>query len=113
MREIWTLHSRRGFPGTAVRVGDSAGSLLFVELSTSPVVQVAALDRNDVAELHATLGEWLADGLPSPAPAVVPLVAGAISRGLAEAGTVQLCTVRTSDQGVSAAPRPEAARSPV
>lgn len=109
MRELYSLHSRRGFPGTLVRVGDSAGALLFVELRTSPIVQVAALDRADVAELHATLGEWLREELPSPAPAVVPLVSGAIARGLTAAGTVQSRTVHTSDQHVS----PEVGRSPL
>lgn len=102
MRELYCLNSRRGFPGTLVRVGDSLGSLLFVELRTAPIVQVAALDRDDVAELVAVLGEWLREGLPSPAPA--PLVAGAIGRGLTDAATVQSRTVHAPDQHVSQVP---------
>jgi hypothetical protein len=98
MHELWTLESRRGFPGTLIRLGDSLGSLLFLELRTEPVVQVAALTRDDAAELVAVLGEWLRDGLPSPAPAAAPLVAGAVSRGLADARTVQFRTVRGADQ---------------
>jgi hypothetical protein len=96
MRELWTLESRRGFPGTLVRVGDSAGALLFLELSTAPVVQVAALAEDDVRELVASLDAWLREreSAPSPAPGPVPLVGGAIARGRDDAlRSVQSCTV--------------------
>jgi hypothetical protein len=101
MRELYALESRRGFPGTLLRIGDSTGALLFLELTTSPVVQVAALQLDDVADLHETLGEWLRERTAHPSPAPAPLVAGVIARGLADAGTVQSRTVHASDQGVS------------
>jgi hypothetical protein len=116
MRELYALDLWRGYPGTKIRVGDSAGSLLFVELRTEPVVQVAALDRDDVAELVTVLGEWLREGLPSQvAPSMLRPsgVGGRIARGLTDARTVQNRTVRGAVRGADQHEPPGAPASPV
>ena len=119
-RELLRIDSRVGFPGTLVRLGDAQGRLLYLEVATSPIVQIAALEPDDVRQLHAALVEWLRDRdeepeprvrvegrdvfyrhdgeefrvgtIPDPSPA--PLVAGRIGASLREAAsTVQFCTV--------------------
>lgn len=110
-RELVRIASRVGFPGTLVRLGDAQGRLLYLEVSTSPMVQVAALELEDVRELYAAMGEWIRDRDEAPLyvsgdgrrwePAEdVPLVAGRISAGLQDARTVQLCTVPDAAHGI-------------
>lgn len=113
-RELLRIPARVGFPGTLVRLGDAAGRLLYLELQTGPMVQVAALELEDVRALHAAVGEWIRDREDAPLytssdgrrwqsadAEVVPLVAGRIGATLRDAAaTVQFCTV---PDGVQAA----------
>lgn len=96
-RRLLRIASRVGRPGSLLSVGDSAGALLYLEAAMQPVSVVVALDYDDVADLHETLGTWLQEKsgqrreeLREPAP----LVAGSIDRGRLDASTVQLRTVR-------------------
>lgn len=131
MDELLAIDARSGYPGTLVSVRHAGGRLLYLEAKTSPVLIVAALEPEDVRRLRDALSGWLAgreEEPPAPAAAFTraPLVAGAVSRGLADAaarwgqaaalsdaeaelvgppprtGTVQICTVVDgSDQHVS------------
>lgn len=121
--ELLTIDARTGYPGTLVSVRHAGGRLLYLEAKTSPVLIVAALEPEDVAELRDVLSAWLDSRAEEPAaPAsmftTAPLVAGAVGRGLADArakwgqaaalsdaeaelygpeprtGTVQNCTLR-------------------
>lgn len=139
--ELLTIDARAGHPGTLLRAGHSGGRLLYLELRTSPVVQVAALDPDDVRSLRNACDLFLhehAERGPHAGPA--PLVGGAVSRSLADAaarwgqagrltdeeaelvgppagsGTVQVRTVSAADQHVSGGYGPgqtELRRSPV
>lgn len=97
-RRLLRIASRVGRPGSLLSVGDSNGQLLYLEAAMQPVSIVVALDYDDVADLHATLGTWLHEQTAKHRGELreaSPLVAGAIARGQIDAATVQLRTVRT------------------
>lgn len=100
LRNLLTIASRVGRPGTLLRVGDSTGRVLYLEAAMSPVSVIVGLERDDVKQLHAVLGSWLAEREDTPpvrrGPA--PLVAGRIGRAVQDAGTVQVRTVQPADQ---------------
>lgn len=115
-RTLLRIPTRRGLDGTLLTLSDvgEGSSLLFLGSQLDPVQIVAALEREDVEQLHAVLAEWLREGEPA-APA--PLVAGRIGRGQLDAATVQFRTVAhpspVPDQRVSGVHEEEPRRSPV
>jgi hypothetical protein len=100
-RRLLRIASRVGRPGSLLSVGDSGGALLYLEAAMPPVSVIVALDLDDVADLHETLGTWLHEKSAEHREelrAASPLVAGIIARGQLDAASVQSCTVRTLDQ---------------
>jgi hypothetical protein len=93
MIKLCVIESRHGRPGSLLSVGHAEGKFLYLEVATSPVVQVVALERDDVLELRAALDAWLRENEEREPSNVVPLVAGAIGRGRIDAATVQFRTV--------------------
>jgi hypothetical protein len=100
LRNLLRIASRVGRPGTLLTLGDAGGRVLYLEVAMSPVSVVAGLDYDDARQLHEALSVWLRDQddreTPAPFGRPAPLVAGLIGRTLADAGTVQLRTVRDS-----------------
>lgn len=105
LHELLTIDARAGYPGTLLRARHTGGRLLYLEVTTAPVVQVAALDAGDVRRLRDALDVWLHENAEhterAPYAGPAPLVGGAVSRGLADAAarwgraTVQSCTAAT------------------
>lgn len=98
VRTLLELRARIGRPGVLLRFGDSGGRLLYLEARTGPESVAVALEESDVRRIADALTDWLTERDETP-PA--PLVAGRIAAGLADAATVQNCTLHGPHQRVS------------